>query len=779
MYDDKINSILEVLTLEEKVSLLIGEDHWRIKAIPKTDLKVVVFSDGPNGLRKEISTKKQAFMAQSEKAVCYPSLALLGSSFNRDLIYQVGKMIAKEARDQSVDVLLAPVANLKRNPLCGRNFEYFSEDPFLSSECAINYINGVQSEDVMACLKHFILNNNENNRMVSNSIIDDRSLHEVYLNQFKRTITKAKPAALMTSYNKVNGSYVCESDLLKKEIREKLNYKGLVMTDWQAMNDRVASYKHGLDLEMPGGFKPTQIIKAVKNKTLDEKVIDEAACRIIHTAIQADKNRKQSEFNVLEARKLAKIAAIESFVLLKNNGVLPFKTDKQIALIGKLAKKPRYQGAGSSRVNPREVVSLYDEFIRNGKRFEYAYGYEETTEAVDESLIEEAVTKSRNKSLVVVVLGLYEKEESEGFDRTHLNLPINQLKLMERLIAECKNIVCVIETGSSVLLPFEAGVDAIMLSYFSGEMGDAGLYDVLTGKFSPSGRLQETFLYDLNDLESTKYFNQGINSYYKEGIYVGYKDLLSLGKESHYPFGFGCSYAKFGYQYVGVDKDIEKLTFRVLVTNTSNIDSKEVIQIYMGKKDSKIYRETYRLVGFNKQMVRQKTTVEFQIDVLLDDLMCYMTTTKQMCLEEGSYEFYIGTSSSNHFKEVSINLAGHSFDQNPNTYPIQMNTKEYLTYFSQPIVENNITSKYHANTTFEDISDRLLGKVLLYVAIKKIKKTSKDDLTVHMMTKAMKAMPLRSLESSTNGFFNQNRVSGLVLMLNRKRMLGLIKIIKG
>lgn len=779
MTETDISQILEVLSLEEKVSLLLGEDHWHIRAIPKTDLKSVVLSDGPNGLRKEITSKKAHFMRPSVKAVCYPSLALLGSSFNKDLLFEVGKMIGKEARHQGVDILLAPGVNLKRNPLCGRNFEYFSEDPHLSSEMAINYINGVESVGVGATLKHYLLNNKETDRMVSNSVVDDRTLNEVYLNHFKKIIRTSKPKALMTSYNLVNGSYVCESNLLKKEIREDLNYDGLVMTDWQAMNHRINSYQYGLDLEMPGGFKTNTILRAVKHNLLSEDIIDEAVSRIIKTSIWVNDQNQINHFNVDEARTLAKMAAIDSFVLLKNNGILPYKKDNNIALIGQLAKKPRYQGSGSSKVNPIEVVSLYDQLIKYGRRFEYAEGYLNNSDVIEDNLIEEALTKAKNKDLIIVVLGTYEKDESEGFDRTNINLPLNQLALMERLVKENKRICCVIEAGSTVLLPFEPNVDAIILSYFSGEVGDEALYEVISGKYSPSGRLQESLIKDINDLESTKHFNQGKNDLYKEGIYIGYKDLDKKDRLPHYPFGFGLSYAKFNYVYHTYQNKEDRIIFNVNVTNESQIDSKEVIQVYMSKKDSHIYREPYRLVGFTKEMVIKGKNKEFQIEVLKADLMCYHEKLKKMAIEEGTYEFHLGTSSKSFFKTVSISLTGISFLGNKDTYDYDMDLKTYQTYFDGPISLLKEVNYFTVNHTFKDIKHTIIGKMLIILAKKRIRKMTNDEITIHMMERSMISLPLRSLESSTNGLLNGKRIEGIVMILNKNRLKGLMKLIKG
>ena len=773
--------IMSKLTLSEKVALLIGKDNWSIKYVLNTNLRPIVMADGPNGLRKEMPNKIDEFMMPSNKAVCYPSIALLASSFNPVIVYNVANSIAKEAVYQGVDLLLAPGANIKRNPLCGRNFEYFSEDPFLSYRMASAYIDGVQQTGIGATLKHFVANSQEDYRMVCNALIDDRTLHEVYLNQFKRIIKRTNPVGLMTAYNLVNGSYVCESDLLKKEIRTDLDYHGLVMTDWHGMNDRVQSYNHGLDLEMPGGFKQKEITKALKQGLITKETIDQAAKRIIDTTLKLRQSDKDESFDLETARLISKVAALDSMVLLKNDGLLPYEQLKNMTLIGKLSKFPRYQGSGSSRVNPHDVETLYGLYLKKGYQFDYADGYEIDSEVIDELLIEEAISKSKGKDLVLVVLGLTELYESEGFDRTHINLPANQLALIKRLSETVKNVAVIIESGSVVSLPFNESVSAILLSYFSGEAGASALFEIITGKVSPSGRLAETFIDNLDELESTKHYSKADETYHKEGIFIGYKDTETFDKKVKYPFGFGLSYTTFEYQKTKFEHDSvnQTITFDTLVTNKGKINSSEVIQVYMGMTGSNVYREKKRLVGFQKMLIESTTNENIGVRVSYEDLMVYDTFKNEMVLEDGLYTFYIGRSVKDIIDTIEIKLTGQVIINNIKAYDINMDLNTFSTYFSEGIKHVTKNRVYDLNSTFTDVKDLFLGKILIKFAKKKINRMAVDDVTKHMMIQSFMMMPMRTLESSTRGHFNRKKIDGFLLIFNKKRVRGFLKLIYG
>lgn len=652
---EKIKELVGKMTLEEKAGLCSGGDFWHTKAVERLGVPDVMVSDGPHGLRKQDQEADHLGVNESIKAVCFPAGCGAATSFNRELIGKMGEILGNECQAENVSVILGPAVNIKRSPLCGRNFEYYSEDPYLATEIATAHINGVQSRHVGTSIKHFLANNQETRRMSINAVIDERALHEIYLGAFEGAVRNAKPWTVMSSYNRVNGEYVGENkELLTDILRDKWGFDGFVVSDWGAVNDRITGLKAGLDLEMPasGGVRDAEIVEAVQNGTLSEEVLDATCERILNIVYRFVENRDENAVFDLEAdHEMARQIAHETIVLLKNeDDILPLSKNAKVAFIGKYAEKPRFQGGGSSHINCKYVTSAMDAVKEAGlSNVTFAKGFDDKEDAVDDVLEAEAVKAASEAEIAVVFAGLPDVFESEGFDREHMRMPECQNHLIDEILKVQPNTIVVLHNGSAIEMPWVNEVKGILEAYLGGEAVGGATVDILFGDVTPSAKLAETFPYQLEDNSSyLSGFGSGDTVNYIEGIFVGYRYYDKKNIPVMFPFGFGLSYTTFDYSNLTVDKkelsDQETVTVSVDVTNTGKVTGKEIVELFVADKESTVIRPVKELKGFEKVALNpgETKTVTFTLDSRA--FAYYEPGMKDWYVESGEFEILIGKS---------------------------------------------------------------------------------------------------------------------------------------
>lgn len=646
--------IVKKMTLEEKASLLSGYDFWRTKAVKRLGVESVMVSDGPHGLRKQADADDHLGINESVPAVCFPTASATAAGFDREMLKQIGECIGDACQHERVAVNLGPAVNIKRSPLCGRNFEYFSEDPYLTGELATSLVKGVQSRNIGVSVKHFAANNQEHRRMSSNSVVDERTLREIYLPVFEKTVRDGKAWTLMCSYNQLNGEFASQNRaLLTDLLRGEWGFDGYVMSDWGAVSDRVKGVHAGLDLEMPGsgGSNDQRIVDAVRDGSLDEKDVDLAAERILRVHQRyLDNARPDTPWDLEAQHALARRLAAECMVLLKNeDGVLPIAGGERVAVIGKFAGVPRYQGGGSSHINAFKVTSLTDA-LEGVPNVRYAQGYDTQEDAIDETMIAEAVEAARGADKAVIVAGLPDSFESEGYDRTHMRMPDCQTELIRRVARANPNTIVVLYNGSPVEMSWIGEVKAVIEAYLGGQAVGGATADVLYGRVNPCGRLPESFPCKLEDNPSyLSYGGEGDTAVYNEGVFVGYRYYDRKKQDVLFPFGHGLSYTSFAYSNLqtGADtiRDTDTLTVTVDVTNTGTLAGKEVVQLYVRDHESSVFRPVRELKGFEKVYLEpgQTKTVSFTLD---KRAFAYWDTRMHgWYVESGVFSIEIGRSS--------------------------------------------------------------------------------------------------------------------------------------
>jgi beta-glucosidase len=666
-----ISYLLDELTLEEKASLCLGSDFWHTAPIPRLGIPTIALSDGPHGLRKQPDEGDHVGISGSLPATCFPTASALGSSFDPELARRLGEALGVEARAQGVAVVLGPGINIKRSPLCGRNFEYFSEDPLVSGVLGAALVEGVQSQGIGASVKHFAANNQETDRLRVSADVDDRTLREIYLPAFERVVTQARPWTVMCAYNKVNCVYASENHwLLTGLLRGEWEFDGLVVSDWGAVHDRVAALASGLDLEMPPdlGVSDAAVVAAVRSGDLDDAVLDGAAARVLRLVDRAlngaedvdDATAARPGFDAEGHHALARAVAVECAVLLKNDGdLLPLRPSAgdTVAVVGEFARTPRYQGAGSSQVNPTRIDNALDKLraaVPDGVEVVFAPGFTVGTTDADDELAAEAVALAGRASTVVAFLGLPEAEESEGFDRTHMDLPVNQRALVSRLAAANPNLAVVLANGSAVRLSdWEGHVPAILECWLSGQAAGGAAADLLVGAANPSGRLAETLPLRLEDNPSYLNFpgEQG-HVRYGEGVFVGYRGYDALDLPVSYPFGHGLSYTSFEYTDLtatltgSAEDDTLAVAVTCTVTNSGQSPGKEVLQLYVTAPASSVARPPRELKGFAKTATLfpgESQTVTLHLRSR--DLSYWSVRRHRWVLEGGIFRLGVGASS--------------------------------------------------------------------------------------------------------------------------------------
>ncbi len=789
------NAILKDMTLEEKAGLCSGRDYWTTKPIYRMNVPSARVSDGPHGLRLENEDSGKA-LNSSYPATSFPPAVNLASSWDTSLAYLMGEELAKQCLDQGVSVILGPGVNIKRSPLCGRNFEYMSEDPYLSSRMCVNYINGVQSRNVGTSLKHFCVNNQETRRMTINAVVDERALREIYLPSFECAVKEAKPWTVMCSYNQINGEYASDNKRILTDIlREEWGFKGLVVSDWNATNNRVKGIQAGLDLEMPysGGVTDKQIIKAVKSGQLKEKDLDKVVLRLLKFIFKCDSNQRSGYSADYEnAHNIARKIAEASAVLLKNDdNALPIAESDDIALIGELARTSRYQGSGSSRINPIKLVSLLDALTQNGRKFEFAPGYTISNEVVNQEMIQEAVALASRKEKVIVAIGLTDDFECEGYDRSHIDLPESHNALIEAVTAVNSNVTVILYGGSPVAMPWIDKVKAVLNAYLPGEAGGEAIHNIIYGEVSPSGKLAETYPVKLDDYIGSQYFKMGPRTVeHRESIFVGYRYYDSANKEVLFPFGHGLSYTTFAYS--GLEIKGRKVTFTV--TNTGDYDGADVCQLYVRAKGSRVFRADKELKSFAKVFLRKGQSVKVEMNLDDRSFAFYNTEIKDWYVENCDYDILIGSSSRDIRLSGSIKITDSviapmpDYESNcPCYYKIseltEIPSEQFSGLYGKELPSNRPAKRgeFDLNTTFGDLACCHLGRLILKVApgIIKGQVDNPDMTTMLMLMQGMKELPLRGLVGMSGGNADLKLIRGLVEWGNKHRLKGLFMIIGG
>ena len=578
-----IEELLKDLTIEEKAALVAGYQFMRTNPVPRLSIPSIKMSDGPHGLRAQPDGGDNG-VTNSLPATCFPTASCSANTFRPEFLRKMGNFMAEEAKFYGVSVILGPGVNIKRNPRCGRNFEYFSEDPFLAGRMGAAEVTGIQEKGIGVSMKHFACNNSENYRFMGNSVVDMRALREIYLRQFEFVVKTINPETLMCAYNKINGTHCSENAwLLNDVLRNEWGFKGLVMSDWGTTHDRVKGIKSGLDLEMPGDNEICRkwIVDSIKDGSLKKEELNEAVRNVLTVINNHEEQAKINDVNWEEHHKLAKEIALEGAVLMKNDGLLPLNENEKLLVVGELFEKARYQGAGSSMINPRSFSSAKTAFDVHNVSYMYLKGYKENESEPDESLIKEAVDASKEFDKVLLFIGLTDRFESEGVDRENIKLPQNQLALVDALAKNHKKIIVILYGGSVVELPFFDQVGSILDMFLAGQNSGEVAYDLLFGKANPSGRLAETWPLRYEDVPFGNEYSTCLQDVYKESIYVGYRYYLTANKEVRFPFGYGLSYTSFEYSNLKVKQHENNLLVSVDVTNVGEMDGAESVQLYV------------------------------------------------------------------------------------------------------------------------------------------------------------------------------------------------------
>jgi beta-glucosidase len=768
--------------LKEKIALLDGLDVWHTK--PIDGLPSLMMSDGPHGLRKQVSDSDNLGIGGSVPATCFPTASLFACSWDVNLVKLLAKTIAQEAKANGVNIVLGPGINIKRSPLCGRNFEYYSEDPYLTGVLASAYVRAMEDEGVGTSVKHFFCNNQEKNRFIQDSVVDERAMHEIYLKAFKMCV-KEKPASLMASYNKINGEYGTEHSLLKTLVRDKWGYDGLIITDWAACNNRVLGLLHTCDLEMPtsSGYNAKKILEA-SNDSKVIKAIDDSYERITKTVKKYSINR-ECTVDYDQNYEISRQIAANSMVLLKNDRLLPLAQNESVAIIGAFVDEARYQGGGSSHINPykllniRDIINEYSDKIRLAKGFNLD-GYK------DEELTQEAVDIASQVDKVILLVGVPPKDESEGFDRLTLSLPDNQIALLEALLAVNPNLIVCCFSGSVVNLSFEEKVKGLVMAYLPGEAYAHSLLDVLYGKVNPSGRLTETFIDDISQCNVT--LNDDIAVYYDESIFVGYRYYETFNQKVRFPFGYGLSYTEFAYDDFCVTKVKDNhYQVEVKVKNVGKYPGQEVVQLYRENNQGTVYKPKRELIAFTKVMLEVNETVVVKFDINEDSFTHYDVKVKDFIIEGGTYKLALARNVHDIicFHEITL-VSDERFtpheatSYNQETYDVS----DFAKIYQLPLPPRKVKPKrpFSLNNTLVDLRKTLMGKLIYRFVMKEANKLSRDmteEWMKEVMIKSMEETPLRGLATMSGGALPLPVAEGIIDLVNLHCFRGLKKIIKG
>lgn len=798
-----INEIMKQLTLEEKACLLSGHKSWHTNKITRVGLPSIFLTDGPHGLRKKKDEDKVAGLGQTEISTCFPAACTTGSSWNKDLLYKMGMAMGEECRHYNVNLILGPAVNIKRNPLCGRNFEYFSEDPHIAGKLGACLTRGIEDMGVGTSVKHFACNNNEENRYFGDSIVDERAYREIYLKAFEPIIKEGKSQTVMCAYNKVNGKYASEnSELLNGVLRDDWGFEGLVMSDWGAVNDRVEGLKSGLDLEMPGdvGHNRQVIVDAVTNGTLSMEVLDTAVKRVLNmiyntTLVEGNVSAKFDEHALL-----AKELAVDSAVLLKNkNNILPLNENEKYLVIGEMFEKMRYQGAGSSLLRPYKLTTPKDAFDQHKLNYSYERGYELNSFEDNGALAQRACLKAERADTIIFFGGLSEYAESEGFDRKTLSLPQNQINLLKRIAKLNKKIVFVMYGGSPVEMSFDINIDAILNMYLPGEEGGEATYELLFGKANPSGRLCETWPHKYDDVPFHNEFTITTNDRYKESIFVGYRYYSTYGVPVKYPFGYGLSYTDFSYSNMRVVKENGIFKVYVEVKNIGSRNGSTVLELFVEVPKTDVVKPLRELRGFEKIYLEAGEKKTACIEIAVDDLRYYIGG--RWVLENGTYIFRLCSDINTVLLSSNVVIdEGEEFEENaryrklynvPKEKLLSMSDLQFDKLIGRRIASPEIKRPYDLNTPIREY--KTLGGKFLYKTIMfafktmykhelKVKDTPDKETrvkNVYFAWQTMRTMSLRSMSYASEGMLSHNMACALVDIANNRPIRAIFRMIKG
>jgi beta-glucosidase len=789
-----IRQLISQMTLEEKASLCSGLNFWYLKGLERLGIPSIMVTDGPHGLRKQAGDADHVGLNESVPATCFPTASALAATWNRDLIYQVGVALGEECRQEKVGVILGPGANIKRSPLCGRNFEYFSEDPYLSGEIAKSHIQGVQSQGIGTSLKHYVANNQEYRRMSIDAIVDERALREIYLAGYEIAVKEAQPWTVMCAYNRINGTYASDHKTLMRDIlKDEWGHEGLVVTDWGAMNDRPVALEAGTELEMPGtpNGNDEKIVAAVRSGRLDETVLDDAVARIVTLIFKAAETLSEDYACDLDAHHaLARRVAGEGAVLLRNNDdILPLQENANVALIGRFAKTPRYQGAGSSQMNPTQLDNLYDEIVKlvGDAHLTYAPGYTPKADVPDDALIQEAVALAKDADVVVVCTGLTDLYETEGVDRTHMKMPPGHNALIAAVAAVHPKVVVVLSNGAPVEMPWAEDVAGILEGYLGGQAGAGAIADILYGRVNPSGKLAETFPLKLDHNPSYPYFPGGPATVeYRESFYVGYRYYDIVGQDVLFPFGHGLSYTTFEYRDLQLSQkqlsmpDMLTVTFNV--TNTGPIAGKEIVQLYVRDVESTVFRPQKELKGFAKVHLAPGESQVVSLELNERAFAYYNPDLKGWHVEAGAFEILVGASSRDIRLTDTVDIASAQppapavdreklavYYTPPKGTPISQ--RDFEALLGRPVPPNQGPRKgsYTLNTPIGDMRDSFIGRQLYKSMASQIKKmiAGREDTPMALLMEAMiREMPLRGMLMSEDSPFTREMLEALLTMIN-------------
>lgn len=788
----KYANIVEKMTLEQKADFVSGFDYWHLEECEALGLPKIMVTDGPHGLRKQNPNpeKNTVGLGNSFPSTCFPPAATSSCSWDMDLLRQEGEAMGEECLKEEVSVILGPGTNIKRSPVCGRNFEYFSEDPYLAGKCSASIVNGTQSKGVGTSLKHFACNSQEAFRMVINEVIDERTLREMYLTAFEICVKESQPWTIMNSYNRINGVYASENGHLQQEIaRDEWGFEGLFVTDWGSSVDRVPGLKNGTDLEMPssGTLNSQKIVEAVKNGELDEKVLDERVDKVVELIMKSKPALAQKHTCDMDKHhEIAQKVAEGSMVLLKNeDNILPLKNKQKVAIIGEMAKAPRFQGAGSSVINPTKIVNAYDELKKlNTLNLAYARGYEKSKDEINEELVNNAVNLAKKADVAVVFVGLTEEFEGEGYDRENIEMPKSHNNLVNKIVEANPNTVVVLAGGSVVHMPWLNDVKGLLNSGLGGQASGAAVANILTGVVNPSGKTSET--YPLNFAQNPTFGNYPggpVTSEHRESVYIGYRYYDKARKDVAFPFGFGLSYTTFEYSDIKLSsnkiKDTQTLTVTAKIKNTGNVDGAEVVQVYVEDKESTIFRPIRELKAFDKVFLKAGEQKEVKFELSKRAFAFYNVNANDWTVESGDFDIHIASSSRDLRLTATVNVESTSTAQIPDytknapAYYIAdinaMKDEQFEAVYGDklPNPEIDLTKKIDVYCCLNDARHtKWGGRICKLVEAVMSKMGSAENGDGKMLAAMATQIPIRNFIAMSTGVFTPKMAEGLLMMLN-------------
>lgn len=803
-YAKRSAELVQQMTLEEKASLCSGLDFWHTKPIPRLDIPSVMMTDGPHGMRKEDPNDHSVGMKKSIPATCFPPACTCACTWDEQLIREMGAHLADEARDQQVITVLGPGINIKRSPKGGRNFEYYSEDPYLAGHLAAAYIQGVQSKGIGTSLKHYAVNSQEYLRMSISEVIDERTFREIYLPAFEYAVRTAQPATVMCSYNRINGTFASENKYLLTDIlRGEWGFEGIVVSDWGATNKREDGLAAGLDLEMPSsmGYGDGRIVAAIKSGALDEAVLDEVARRMVTYILRyADQVTPDFHCDYAAGHALARRIATQGAVLLKNeDSILPLAKGEKVAIVGALAADSRYQGAGSSLIVPKQLVHLPDVLQQVGQPYDYAAGYTLKGDGFDQALHDEALQVASANDKVVLFVGLTASYESEGFDRANLQIPTAHSRLVEEICNANPNTVVVLVGGAAIEMPWADRPKAILNMYLSGEAAGEAYYDLLWGDVNPSGKLAETYPLLATDYVGNRYFGCGPQTVeHRESIFVGYRYYDTANKAVRYPFGYGLSYTTFAYDDVQLDAasiyDDQQATLTCHITNTGTVAGAEVVQLYVHDDASTPFRPDKELKGFAKVFLQPGESQEVRFVLDKRSFAYYNTMVKDWTVEDGTFTLLVGASSRDIRQSATITVSQRTptlhvdyRETCPCYYQIsaqeEIPADQYAALLGQELPTNAPLQpgQFDVCSTVRDLRSSRFGRLFAKLGVKLLRSTVKDgDMTTMLCLEAgFLDVPVRNFVAMSSGIVSHRMAEGIVLRCNGHFFKGWAYILSG